>query len=378
MPGGSCVYHGAMASPGRQRRRWLVLLLTVLFAPFLLEGLVRARAYWKYGSFRDVYDLYRVHPGTELLEPIPGLSVRLSRRSWIEIDSLGFRNDEVALPKPPGTLRLGFLGGSTTLCGQASSNAATWPALTASALDAALPVPVDHLNGGVTGYGVADSELALDVRWGGLEVDVLVILHAAKDFADDSRGPAVAAGLVEETESSWLAEHSMMWGLLGMNLRYQRAQRQGRDQDHKLELDAASISGAFRERLTSLVHRAQESAQLVALMTFATWARDDQPRAEQLAHLAQAFTFTPYLTVEDILEGYAEYNRVIADVARETGALLVDGHDEIPATAEYFSDSVHFTEAGYRAMAERVSAALLASEAFRGVVEDVAGEAERP
>ena len=54
--------------------------------------------------------------------------------------------------------------------------------------------------------------------------------------------------------------------------------------------------------------------------------------------------------------------------------ILVDGALDIPGDAAHFTDSVHFTDAGSRAMAQRVSTALMAAEPFQALV---AARAER-
>ena len=69
-----------------------------------------------------------------------------------------------------------------------------------------------------------------------------------------------------------------------------------------------------------------------------------------------------------LLFGYARYNDVIRDVAREQRALLIDGENEIPGDAAQFVDSVHFTDAGSRLMAERVVKALSDDPAIAGLV----------
>jgi lysophospholipase L1-like esterase len=362
-----------MRLPSRSRRRAWITAALLLASPLLLEGIVRVRAYALYGSDQDVYAVYRTDPESGLRLPIPGLSIELARRARIDISSAGFRGPEVPVPKPPGRLRLAFLGGSTTFCGRASSNATTWPHLVSAAVDAALPgVSVDYLNAGVTGASVDDSRRALAVRFRGLEPDVIVICHAAKDLADDTRALAVAAGIFEEgAPPGWLERRSLLVRLLKMNLGYLAAQRAGRAGGDELDADPRAYSQGFRERLTRLVRAAQDVAPVVALCTFAIRTRPDQPRELQLENLAHAFTFTPYLSPEAILAGYAEYNRVIAAVARDTGAVLIAEHDAIPGTAEYFYDSVHFTERGYVAMAERVTAELLRAAAFRELAEAV-------
>ena len=77
----------------------------------------------------------------------------------------------------------------------------------------------------------------------------------------------------------------------------------------------------------------------------------------------------PFLDVEGLLDGYAEYNRVIREVAWATGAILIEGEDTIPGDPEHFADSVHFRDPGLALQARRVLAGLLAAPAFQDLVE---------
>ncbi len=368
-----------MTSPQDRRRRIVVraFVAGILLLPFLAEGAARLRAYLRYGAVADIYDLYREDPATGLLCPIPGLSVDIGGRARIDLSSQGFRGPDVPDPKPSGTVRLAFLGGSTTFCAQASSNATTWPARLVDRLAVARPdVRFDALNAGVTGYSIEDSTLAIDVRIDRYDPDVVVIQHVAKDLAADARSLAAEAGLLDERETGWLEERSLLWRLLKKNLWYRRSLARGASPDGKLDYDPTAVSGRFRERLTALVRRARAEADVVALCTFPILLRPGQPAAEQVAHAAQAFTFTPFLTPAALIAGYAEYNRVVREVAAAEGAVLVDDAERIPDDRAHFHDTVHLTEAGYEIQAARVADALLAAPSFVALLDRTA-EARR-
>lgn len=348
----------------------------VVALPLLAEGVVRARAYLKYGTVSDIYEIFEPHPDTDLLRPRAGLSVTIGGTSTIDISSQGFRSPEVPDPKPEGTVRLAFLGGSTTFCAQATANDRTWPHLVLERLATArTDVRFEHLNAGVTGYSVEDSTRAIEFRLAPFAPDVIVITHAAKDLAADARSLALPLGLIDEPEESWLERTSLFWMLVKKNIWYRQSLERGRSDVGKLDYDPRAVSAGFRERLVALVNRANAYADVVVLLTFPILLRPDQLADEQLDHAAQAFTFTPYLTPASILAGYEEYNRVVREVAAETGAVLVDDVDRIPGDREHFHDTVHLTELGYERQAERVTEALLAAPTFRAHLDRTAERA---
>lgn len=158
------------------RRRGAVLVATVLVMCVVLllaaEAALRVRNQIRYGgTFWGVDETYEVDPASGLRIPIPS-----SRFGPIGINAFGFRGPEIAREKPPGRLRLAFLGGSTTYCAEVSSDAMTWPALVVKALRQRWPsLDIDYLNAGVPGYTVRTLLPALEKRVAQFKPDIVVI-----------------------------------------------------------------------------------------------------------------------------------------------------------------------------------------------------------
>jgi len=85
----------------------------------------------------------------------------------------------------------------------------------------------------------------------------------------------------------------------------------------------------------------------------------------------------PYMSIDGLLQGFEAYNEVIRVVARDKGALLIGDPDGIPADSVHYVDSAHFTDAGSRAMARRVTAALVGSVDFVKLI-DAKMQAAKP
>jgi hypothetical protein len=114
-------------------QRFLLIMTIVLVACLLLallaEAAVRVRHRIKYGTLWGIEDTYIVDPVYQLRILVPN-----SKIGPIHINSLGFRSPEIEIPKPSSTVRLAFLGASTTYGAEVSSNELTWPHLTMSML----------------------------------------------------------------------------------------------------------------------------------------------------------------------------------------------------------------------------------------------------
>jgi lysophospholipase L1-like esterase len=345
----------------KQRSRLFLSLLIVVTLLLALEGVVRLRQWIKYGTVGSFY-AFELHEASGLRVPAPGVTA--GREHVIEVNSLGFRGPELDLPKPAGRVRIGYLGGSTTFCAEASSNETTWPELVRDGIAERFPdATFDIVNAGAAAYSSKHSLSNLEHRVAPTDPDIVVIYHGTNDISQDARTQAKAAGLLTEEDDtpSWLANISVGWQLIEKNFSARARQDTGGE---KLDFDMAAGTAAFRERLTALVRAAQAEARTVVLITFAHKVRREQDVATRSRASVTSLYWLPFMTVESVMEAFDAYNVVVREVAAATGAVLVDGENGIPGDDLHFTDSVHLTDAGCALQAARVLDALDASGAL--------------
>lgn len=353
------------------RAKWLLMSVVAASAIALLllaaESAVRLRQALKHGSAQTVESLYWTDPQSKLRIPIAGKSA-----GPVMINSLGFRGPEIAVPKPPGTVRIAFLGASTTFCAEVSSNEAVWAHQTVRHLERRFPgARFDYVNAAVPGYVLETMTRALEIRVAPLQPDVIVIYEAANDLSRELRELAVKAGLLEDArmaERSWLARYSLLWELAEKNLCIRSAQEAAERRESRLAVDGATLGEAYRHNLDALVREAQARSGLVAVATFSIQPRASQSDEEQRRAAASAFYYMPFVTAPLLIRAYARYNEIAREVARKTGALLIDGEMSIPGDGVHFTDTVHFTDAGSERMALRVAEALAGTPRFAALV----------
>jgi lysophospholipase L1-like esterase len=345
------------------RRGALLIAVTlgvVVVIALVAEGAVRLRALLKYGQVRAIEDAFIYDETIDLRVPRPGY-----KSGPIAINSLGFRGPDIPAQKPAGTVRLAFLGGSTTYCAENSSNEAVWAHLVTQRLQAEYPdVNFDYVNGGVPGYTTSASLRNFVNRIAQLDPDIVVIYHATNDLSKFGFELAKQQGIVEERPDQgrfWLSDYSLLVHLAELNLKILLRQGAAAATTGKLPIDNNALSLPFRESLEALVTAVTERAPVVALATFATQYRSDQDRETQLAAASTSLYYMPYMSLDGLLQGFAAYNSVIRDVAQLRQVLLLEAAQEIPGDAVHFHDSVHFTDAGSRRMAELVAEGLLES-----------------
>jgi lysophospholipase L1-like esterase len=338
------------------------LILTLLGA----EAAVRVRQTLKYGSASVIEDVLTIDPKS-------GLRVLVAnfQTSRLSINSLGFRGPEIVSPKPDGTVRIAFLGASVSYCGEVSGNDYTWPHLVAASMKQAFPeTKFDYINGGVPGYTVAAMLGSLTYRVAPLQPDIVVI-EGGNDFSGEMRDLAVQQGLIREAkmrESSWPSQYSLLWYLVEKNLQIMTAERDFRSNGGGLKIDATKIGAEYRQTLTQLTRAAQKTAKLVVLVTQSIQPRSNQTPDQQTQASASTFFYLPFITPKALIEGVGRYNEIVREVARETGAVLVGSENGIPGDSVHFADTFHLTDTGSRAMAHRVSQALISSAEIRTIV----------
>lgn len=252
-----------------------------------------------------------------------------------------------------------------------SDDELTWPHLVTKTLQQALQdINVDYVNGAMPGYVVQASLRNLNERIAPLQPDVVVIYHATNDLQKEPRSLATAQGIYEEgkaIENSWLAKHSLLWYLVEKNWHLRTAQRNAADAKKRLDVSSAKLGAQFREELTELVVQAKQVAGIVVLATFSYQIRAEQTPEQQLVASSSALYYMPFMTLNGLVEAYGRYNEIIADVAHETGSILIDVETAVPGASVHFNDTVHFADAGSLVMGQKVSETLLNSADFRAL-----------
>lgn len=351
-------------TPDTETNPFMGVLITVvmIFCLLLLvEGGVRLRQWWMYGAFTHQEKMTEFKPELGIDLPVAGFASRT-----IQINALGLRGPELTLPKPNGTLRLAFIGGSSTFCTEVSSNDAVWPHLVWERLQKQTPQRhMDYINAGVTAYSTKQSLIHLQKIVAPLQPDLIVILHGSNDMTLETRALAEKQGLTSKPFThSWISNHSLFWFLVEKNLQIRSVQAN----KERLTSFPTDFGLPFEENLTHLIREAQKVSRLVAVSTTSQQIRKEHTSETNKRAAASSQYYMPFLSPEALLDAFDRYNAVIRRVARKTGALLLDIESRIPGDPEHFVDAVHFTDTGNRVMAEQVTTGILSSTRWQELV----------
>ena len=341
------------------RRRKLLYAGGLMVALLVVcEAGLRLRAWMRYGTtssaVRDPMLTYDAASDLQVL--IPGYEMKGAKLN-IKINSLGFRGDEIARQKPPGTFRIVCLGASTTFSASASSNDAIWTKRLQVKLQEAHPgMRIEVVNAAVDGY-VADDNLKNLARVLPLEPDLVIYYEANNEIVKDTKAIAIRDGLIAEdggNRPGWIAaiaKASLLVDLVHKNL---TILARSRDNDSpRLDRVPPELPDRFIGVLDQIRSRLAERGIPMVLSTFIVKYRRDQDRPTQIANADVAFYYMPWMSIDGMLDAVDVYNGAILAYAKRTGLPVVDDRTTIPADATHFIDCMHLADAGNEAMAQR-------------------------
>lgn len=288
---------------------------------------------------------------------------------------LGYRGDEIVQPKPEGLFRIVCLGGSTTYTSDLEDHRLSYPSLLQRELAARGHPRVEVINAGAENWSSWESLINFELRVLDLEPDLVILYQAVNDvhprlvwppaaYRGDnsgSRSPAVSAlfmpGVWEYStvvrmvlvRAGWTASHASLEAALDRRPdtyhgeRFRKQLREGRyPQGIFAEVSAAQMLRTndpryYRRNVENLVAIARAGGVRVVLATFA---------------FSPSFTRQPRASSPEYVSALEETNRILREIARETGAHLFDFATLFPRERQYYTDGRHVTESGARLKAE--------------------------
>lgn len=289
--------------------------------------------------------------------------VRTNSRGWLN----GPGGDrEVAMPKPPGLIRICCLGASTTVS-YLKDETGVWsyPLALERCLAARDPGRAVEVNNcGVGGYTSAEVLIKFLLDVVDTEPDVVVLYHAYNDL-----GPSLSPGFKPDYsharanlgETLWryrLATYvpylPLAWYNQAVNLVLPQNVRHAllRSVTRRRPDPSAGFAGlaTYRRNLEHIIQVCHAREIAVVLSTFCHY-------------LYPAVQHSPlYRKYREGLDGE---NEVIRALAARYGCPLVDAAAELPRREDYFVDSVHFSPEGMRELAGRIAVGVEAALAKR-------------
>ena len=288
-------------------------------------------------------------------------------------NSHGFRSPEISVRKPAGQIRFAFLGDSLTFGSWTGGNETTWPFHAVEALrDAADGMACDYINAAMPGNGIRHVSVLFREAVAKFRPDVVTLAPGVGgNSAVWARKRLGYTGI--HYAVSRLGQKWPLIGLVEKNLVIRLRQARALTDRGKLVFEPhelQELSKDFRRELSDLVLECRNAGAVVVLLTRESKIRRDQPRLRQIWAAGSRLYYQPYMSMSALLDVKDEFNRVCREIAAQTGAVLVELADALPATREYFEDSSHCTPAANRLIGEVFGRTLGQSAAFRQLLRD--------
>jgi len=268
--------------------------------------------------------------------------------------------DPYPLAKPEGTTRIVAFGGSTTENHfSARKGGGHYPRRLESLLNERLGGEFEVINVAYSAYATPHSLilLALDViSW---DADIVILSHNYNDlnaayfpdFTFDYQHKYGAFYASNLGPSDILFQHSQLYWLGRKQFAVTLTQLNGavRRRPYGQEPPPAA-SAVFQRNLQSFVTLAQANGIGVLL---ATQALEPSEKYFQLHVRPKLYNKAIYYPLHDeFLQHHDTFNRIIRQVAAESGAWLLDNDRVLGGKTEYFIDFVHYSVEGVAALAE--------------------------
>jgi lysophospholipase L1-like esterase len=339
-----------------------------------LERFAPEPRFVNYASFRQLEARYGGNGATsrQLLSPhrylgyypTPSYAKGKNRHN-----SLGYRGEEIVLPKPEGELRIVCIGGSTTYDSDIEDYRLAYPARLEAELRSRGYGNVTVVNAGAAGWTSWESLIDLELRILDLDPDLIVDFDAINDvhtrfvwppdlYRGDNSGYRAPnqSGLFMPS----ILEHSTLLRILMI-----RAGWVGSHADISRTIDRLAPSyygdlwrdemrtgtypqGIFREvtpdEMLSRNRPRYFARNLESLIAIA--------KANEVSVMLASFAYSPdfpeepRVTAPEYRNAIAEHNEVLRAVATRTGAAFFDFAAVFPSDRRYFTDGRHNNEEG--------------------------------
>lgn len=368
----------------------IALLILEFGINYFIINIANEKFYYRYASWDQLTTSNRfvesqLHEPHRYLAYIP--TKNFSNETNLH-NSLGFRGEEIVLPKPDGEYRIVCLGGSTTYSSGVNDYRDSYPFLLQKYLNENGFEHVTVVNGGTAAYTSLDSLINLQTRVLDLNPDLVIVYHSVNDIfnrlvwpPEEYVGDFSGARLPLASEfidfSFWESITIARMIMIELEISIPPSHLSYLFNRHpssyfggafiKQGVDGKYPSGIFEEvgademfSANSPVYFERNMRNIVSVAE--TWGLE-----VMLASFAYGPNFPnePKVYSEEFRYAYTEMTEVIEDIANTMNVSYLDFASEFPTDSVYFTDGTHLTAEGNRLKAEIFGEYLIESKLIK-------------
>lgn len=283
-------------------------------------------------------------------------------------NSLGYRGEEISIPKPSGEFRIVCLGGSTTYTAFVEDYRKSYPALLGEYLKGKGFKNVTVVNTGVNGWSSWESLINLELRVLDLDPDLIIIYHGVNDIHPRLVWPPEAyrgdnSGRAAPTSSQIfmpsIFEYSNLLRILMIKtgMAKSHADLEGKlgsfpDTFYFYQFRDQKLKGVYPEDIFKKIS-ARRMLEQNKPIYFERNVRNMVAIAKiwgievVISSFAFSTLFTdPIASSEEYVYAYNESNRLLQEIAEDTEVHFFDFASRFPTSKDYYTDGRHVNEKG--------------------------------
>ena len=290
-------------------------------------------------------------------------------------NSLGYRGDEISMPKPKGQFRIVCLGGSTTYTAHVEDYRMSYPYLLGKYLNGKGYKHVNVINAGGSGWSSGESLINFELRVLDLEPDMIIVYHGVNDinarlvwppeaYRGDNSGRSAPGqlgifmpGILEY--STLLRVLMIRTGKAESHAAFERTVNRSSETYYGALFRKQVIEGVYPEGIFKEVS-AEEMLKANKPVFFERNMRGiiSIAKSHGIAVVLSSFAYSPLFTdmprasSREYIAAYREQNGLLKELARETDVYFYDFAGEFPTEKRYYTDGRHVNEEGAQLKAE--------------------------
>lgn len=349
---------------------WVLLTLVVLevMTRIWINNFAGERRFLKYASLKQLQKKYahakpRYSPHRYLGHYLTPGHVKGANKH----NSLGYRSDEIVMPKPEGQFRIVCLGGSTTYTTDVEDYRTSYPSLLEKELKERGYTQVSVINAGVGSWTSWESLINFELRVLDLEPDMIIVYHAVNDilarlvwppaaYRGDNSGSTrpVVMSMPSIFEYSTLLRYLLIRaGLVEPHSSTDRNLDAPPDTYYAKDFYDQKVrqtypDGMFRKVSAKdmlMTNEPKFFRRNIEHIVLIANHRDIEPVLATFAY-SPLFTDEPSVATEEYQAAYVEMNETLKSIAREIGAHLFDFASLYPVDKQYYTDGLHVNVEG--------------------------------
>jgi lysophospholipase L1-like esterase len=290
-------------------------------------------------------------------------------------NSLGYRGEEIHIPKPDGQFRIACLGGSTTYTGKIEDYKMSYPYLLEKYLRGKGYKNVDVVNAGAASWSSWESLINFELRVLDLDPDMIIVYHGINDIhprlvwppgayqGDNSghRAPnQVGISMPSIFEYSTLLRILMInAGITISHAALERTLDKSPETYYGFLFRIQKLRGVYPQGIFKEIS-AEEMLKTNKPVFFERNIRNIAAIAKNLGIkvILSSFAYSPLfseyprISSWEYVSAYAENNHLLEELAEEMDVHFFDFASKFPTEKRYYTDGRHVSEEGVQLKAE--------------------------